>query len=278
MAVFDTATAVRVTPSSTFAAVLWVGLASTLHRLRRGEGALLAVNLSLIVHAGADISLALAQTLVSMLAIASMYAFNDFYDAPTDLNNPKKARTLVATYLEYRRASIALIVALKVLTLTLALSTLGSEAAAIVACVFLVNIVYSTIFKGLPVIDVAWCGLWGALYVAIVDAAPEHIVLIGVMTAICHLYQTLGDRVSDAANGIVTTAVRSPMLSKSVLFVLSLLVFLAVRAPLGGLLGLTAFAPFLLSLALEAHTGWLLSKVYFGIVWLYILGFFHAAG
>src|SRR2546425_12627636 len=70
-------------------------LPSTVHRIRRGEGALLAVNLSLIVHQSASLSRSVAQAVVSVLAIGAMYAFNDLYDGSCDWNNPKKVRALI---------------------------------------------------------------------------------------------------------------------------------------------------------------------------------------
>src|SRR5689334_941395 len=73
---------------STVWAVAWAGLASTLYRLRRGEGALLAINLSLVVYQGLSLPRSLAQAVVSVLALLLMYAFNDLYDAPTDSINP----------------------------------------------------------------------------------------------------------------------------------------------------------------------------------------------
>src|SRR2546427_9239400 len=54
-------------PSQTVVALLWAGVASTLHRVRRGEGALLAVNLSLIACQGLGGSRGLAIALVSVL-------------------------------------------------------------------------------------------------------------------------------------------------------------------------------------------------------------------
>src|SRR3954463_15240146 len=71
-------------------ALAWAFLASTLHRVRRSEGALLAVNLSLVVGHGGEPTPALAEAGVSLLAIALMYAFTDLCDAPLDWNNPKK--------------------------------------------------------------------------------------------------------------------------------------------------------------------------------------------
>src|SRR5262249_6115461 len=161
--------------------------------------------------------------------IALMYAFNDLYDATSDANNPKKDRAVIATYLEHRRVCLAAILVLKVLTLELALTTLGTRATVAAAGVMLVNVVYSTLLKGVPVLDVIWCGLWGVLYTAIVTASPSLLVLVGLMTAVCHLYQTLDDRVFDAENAIVTTAVRSAGLSRNVLITLSALLFVALR-------------------------------------------------
>ena len=56
------------TPTETLSTLSWAFLASTLHRIRRGEGALLAVNLSLIAAAGTTAARAAAQALVSTLA------------------------------------------------------------------------------------------------------------------------------------------------------------------------------------------------------------------
>ena len=99
------------------------------------------------------------------------------------------------------------------------------------------------------------------------------------MTSVCHLYQTLDDRTSDAANGITTTAVRSATLSRNVLVALALLLFVVLRAPLGLAWALTAFTPVALYAAFgRPRTGWLLTKVYFGVVWLYLLEAARAIG
>lgn len=271
--------AAHLSTASTLLDLMWAGVASTLHRVRRGEGALLAINLSLIAQYGLDRTGALCEVLVSALAIGLMYAFNDLFDAPGDLNNPKKDRTLIATYLQHRDVALVAIAALSAGTVSLAAVFLGGRATAAVTAVMVVNVVYSIRLKGVPVVDVAWCGLWGALYAAIVTGSPSLLVLVGLMTAVCHLYQALGDRVTDAMNAVVTTAVRSSRLSHSVLFGLSVLLFVALRPPLGAAWALTALIPSALLLACrDAHTGWLLTKVYFGIVWLQVLERVHALG
>jgi 4-hydroxybenzoate polyprenyltransferase len=214
-----------------------------------------------------------------VLAIGFMYAFNDLYDAPTDSNNPKKDLAVVSTYLDHRRVAGLSLLILHLLTIASAFLTLGPRATAAVAGVMVVNVVYSTLLKGVPVIDVVWCGLWGALYAAIVTASPFVLVLVALMTAVCHLYQALDDRVADAANAIVTTAVRSRTLARNVLVVLCACLFVTLRAPLGAAWALTAFAPLALFRACrDPRAGWLLTKLYFGIVWLYVLEMSRAAG
>ncbi len=260
-------------------ALSWAVLASTLHRVRRGEGALLAVNLSLIAFERPRLSVGLAEAAVSLLAIGAMYAFNDLHDAPADWKNPKKDRGVIAAYVAHRRAAHVTVLLLKLLTLGVAFATLGPRATAAVAGVMTVNLVYSLALKGIPVADIVWVWLWGVLYAAIVETSIPLLVVVGLMTAVCHLYQTLDDRVPDAANGIRTTAVRSPVLARNVLALLSLLLFTSLQAPFGGLLALTAFTPLALFFAVgNPGTGWLLTKAYFGVVWLCLLGISGAAG
>ena len=269
---------VEATQSNTALALVWAGIASTLHRVQRGEGALPAVNLSLVALLGSGQPSPLASILISGLAIGLMYAVNDLIDAPTDSNNPKKDLALVSTYLAHARVASVALVVLHLAAVGWALLALGPRAAAAVAGVMVVNLVYSTVLKGVPVIDVVWCGLWGALYAAIVEPAPGLLLLVGLMTAVCHLYQALDDRASDAANAITTTAVRSPTLSRNVLAALSSLLFLALYPTLGLVWALTAFTPLAIYFACDRpHVAWLLTKAYFGVMWLSVLGIARAA-
>ncbi len=97
------------------------------------------------------------------------------------------------------------------------------------------------------------------------------------MTAVCHLYQALDDRASDAANAITTTAVRSAALSRNVLAALSLLLFVALRPSLGPW-ALTAFTPLAIFFACRSpRLGWLLTKVYFAGAWLALLEIVRAS-
>jgi 4-hydroxybenzoate polyprenyltransferase len=270
---------VRPARTGAASALVYAGAASTLHRLRRGEGALPAVNFSLLASQGLGRPDTLAGAFVSVLAIAVMYALNDLWDAPADARNPKKDQTVVATYLAQRRLGAVALVVLHLATIALALATLGPRATAAVAGVMVVNLVYSTVLKGVPIVDVVWCGLWGALFAAIVEPSLWLVGIVGLMTAVCHLYQALDDRITDAANAITTTAVRSPALSRNVLVALSACLAVALAPALGPLWALSALTPLAIYFACDrAHVGWLLTKAYFGVMWLAVLGSTHAMG
>ena len=280
LAIVTPAAARAVADESVAYALGWAVASSTLHRIRRGEGALLAINLSLIVQQGDALTLrGLMQTVVSVLAILVMYAFNDLYDAPVDWNNPKKDRRLIATWLRHRQVGVLATLALKIVTLAIGWVTLGSAATSALAAVMLVNVVYSTMLKGVPVADIAAVFVWGSLYAAIVSTSFPVVFLVGLMTGICHLFQALDDRKPDAENGIETTAVRSVTLSRNVLAVLSIMLFASLYGALGVAGAATALAPFAIYwVVADAGFGWLLTKAYFAVVWLWFLGASGAAG
>ncbi len=271
-----TIASVAASHSGVFEAVAWALAASTWHRIRRGEGALLAINFSLIAlqtGQGGDGARAAALVVVCTLAIGLMYAFNDLHDAPVDWTNPKKDRRLIAVWVEHRRVGMLAIAALTLVTLGLALATLGPRATAAAAAVMIVNVAYSMRLKGAPVADIAIVWLWGALYAGIVSPSVALVFLVGVMTGVCHLFQALGDRDSDAANHIDTTAVHSATLPRDVLIVLGVLMAVALYGTLGIVGAARAAIPLLFFCPVAVATvGWLLTKGYFAIVWLAVLG------
>jgi 4-hydroxybenzoate polyprenyltransferase len=253
--------------------IAWAMAASTFHRIWLGEGVLIAINLSILLYRGVGPGELIAGTIVSVLALGVMYAFNDAYDAVADRHNPKKDQRQVSAYIDHRGTSYRILFAAKILTVVLAWLLLGPASAAATATVLAVNFIYSTALKGVPIVDVAWCGVWGAAFAAIVLAPTDLMILAGLMTAVCHLYQALGDRAADAENRITTTAVFSSSASAAVLLVLSAMIGLMLRNPLGELLAVTALIPFALFFLLRnPHVAWILTKVYYGVVWLAVLG------
>jgi hypothetical protein len=158
-----------------------------------------------------------------------------------------------------------------------ALALLGARSAGVVAALFLVNLSYSAILKGKAGLDVIWVGLWGALYAMVPGAVPlDLVLLVGVMTSICHIFQILRDRSADDTNQIQTSAVASRWLPFAQLAVGCTAMAAVLWAVLGPLAAASAFAPLLLRLTLASNqTAWLVSKAYYGVVWLLALGAVH---
>ena len=262
----------RPATTTPIALIAWAMAASTYHRILLGEGVLIAINVSILLHRGVGPGELIAGTIVTVLALGVMYAFNDAYDAVGDQHNPKKDQRQVSVYIDHRRTSYRILFVAKMLTVLLAWLLLGPTSAAATATVLAVNFIYSTALKGVPIVDVAWCCVWGAAFAAVVLASPDLMILTGLMTAICHLYQALGDRSADAQNRITTTAVFSSNVSAAVLFVLCAMIGVMLHGPLGALIALSALIPFaLFFLVRNFHVGWMLTKVYFGVVWLLVL-------
>lgn len=241
-------------------------------RFRRGEGALLVVNAAIVVSRGLGALESALALLISFVVLASLYSYNDLHDAEEDLRNPKKNPRLVAAFLEGRREFARFLLGLQGVAAGLAWAGLGGLAAAAVLAVCAVNALYSNHLKGVPLADVAIVGLWGAFYSGIVAADWRICVLVGVMTAICHVYQILGDREVDELNRVRTTAVLSVPVTTTVLAGLCAILFVALLPSLG-VWSLSALAPLGLDLALGGTAAaWMLSRLYFGLTLVAVLG------
>jgi 4-hydroxybenzoate polyprenyltransferase len=267
------AAATRTSTGSPFPLIAWAMAASTYHRMWLGEGVLLAINVSILFYRAVGLADLIAGTIVSVLALGVMYAYNDVYDAESDRQNPKKDQRQVSVYIDYRQTCYRAIFGASVATIALAWVLIGPASATATAIVLAVNYVYSRALKGVPFVDVAWCGIWGAAFAAVVLPPADLMIMVGLMTAVCHLYQALGDRLADAQNRITTTAVFSSTGSATVLFVLSAMIGMLLRGPLGDLVALSAMIPFALFFLLRnTHLAWILTKLYYGLVWLAVLG------
>lgn len=247
---------------------------SLVDRLRRLEGALLAVNLSLIALAGGGVLGAALLAVVSALTLTFLYAYNDFWDAEDDRLNPRKNQRLVEIYLAGRACIAALLAALFFCCASLAYLAGGSASLLAVTAVAAINAAYSRAIKGMPLLDVAWCGLWGASYAWIVQPPWPLVVVVGLMTSVCHVYQTLADREVDQRNGVGTIAAATPQAVPLALAALcaALAAVLLLWFEFPWTAALSAFAPLLPYYAVASRpAGWLLAKAYFGALWLALL-------
>src|SRR5262245_34437177 len=113
--------------------IAWAMAASTFHRIWLGEGVLIPINLSILLYRGVGPGELVAGTMVTILTLAVMYAFNDAYDAVADQHNPKKDQRQVSAYIDYRATCYRILFAAKILTVVLAWLLLGPTSAAATA-------------------------------------------------------------------------------------------------------------------------------------------------
>lgn len=245
-----------------------------LRRFRRGEGQLLAVNLSIVVASGAGPARLAAQLLVSGLVLTLLYYLNDLFDAPNDVNDPGKDQALVRYLLRNRTALAWWLFAEHLAMILLARLLLGTWSALAVLAVFVVNLAYSAWLKGKAAVDVPWVAVWGAAYALVtgVVAPASLFAIVGAMTGITHIFQITRDRGVDAVNGIRTSAVAGLWLPPTQLAIASAVMGVCLGIHLGPWVGASAAVPFLLYVFLASNqTGWLLAKAYYGLVWIVLL-------
>ena len=245
------------------------------NRLSRGEGALLAVNISIAMAARLDPRTLLASVAVSTAVLALLYMLNDVYDCHRDLHDPGKDQVFVRFCIRHRGLLFRLLGVEQAATVGLALALLGPRSAAAVAAVFLVNLAYSAVLKGRAAVDVPWVALWGAGY-AMVPGVPlplTVVALVGVMTSICHVFQITRDLPFDIVNHIRTSAVALRWLPLAQLAAGCLVMGVLLGNLLGPAAGLSAAVPIVLRLTLRSNqAAWMLSKAYYGLIWLWVLG------
>lgn len=253
-------------------------VAPLVNRLRRGEGVLLAVNVSIALAARPDPRTLLASVAVSTAVLALLYLLNDVYDCREDLHDPGKDQVFVRFCIRHRGLLFRLLAVEHAATVGLALALLGPRSAAAVAAVFVVNFAYSAALKGRAAVDVPWVALWGACY-ALVPGVPlplAVVALVGVMTSICHVFQITRDLPFDVVNQIRTSAVAVPWLPLAQLAAGCLAMGFLLNDLLGPAAALSAAVPILLRFALRSNqAAWLLSKAYYGLIWLWVLGTVH---
>lgn len=241
------------------------------HRLRRGEGGLLLVNASLAwkeyPRRGA-ISLAA----ISTLTLLALYLFNDIIDAPQDQQNPKKDRELADMYVGARGVFLTGWLLLSTVALVAA-TWLDARAGLGVGAVALINVAYSLFCKKVPMLDLVWVSLWGAAYASIVTGTVVWIVMVGTMTAVCHIYQASEDRDADATNGVATSATLTAPLLSTVQAALAA-VLMAAAWMLGAAVVALTFAGFFAYWRIwcdRPRIGWFLTKAHFSVAWAYLL-------
>jgi 4-hydroxybenzoate polyprenyltransferase len=253
-------------------------LHSLLFKILRGEGVLLFVNLSLLLSLKSDNFFYIGKTMaLSVLVLAQLYGFNDAHDAANDVKDPDKpagvADVILKKHFLFLAATIAWAVALTAVAYFLMPDSFYG-----VLAMFILNSLYSTVFKGLPVMDVLVVSAWGGCFPLLLGFGIPYdlLIVIGGMTGVSHVWQTLRDKDADMKLGITTVAVFSKSGSIVVVFVLCALIAYTVMPRFEGYIriffGGLCLIPLLLFFYLrKIRIVWLASKVIFGVVWLALL-------
>lgn len=253
--------------------------ASLWARVLRGEGALLAINTTLVVFAQPPAWIATIQILVSAVLMAALYAINDWRDAENDRRNPKKNQQLVEDLIELRRPLFVWLCMLQVGVVAIAFALLGSPTALAVSAMIAINFGYSWLFKGVPYADVIIVCAWGAAFTAIVTPPWSMCLAVGLMTGIMHVFQIQEDRDVDAANRVMTTVVGSGRAANGVIALLCAGLYFALLDPLGPVWAASAFIPLLLQrVCTDTATAWMASRIYAGVAVLAVLELTHEIG
>ena len=250
------------------------GFFPLLVRFRRGEGALLAINCSIILAYETNFSRILIQFFVSFATLAILYLFNDLHDAEYDLVNPKKNQDLVQFFLKNKRVLYFIMSLQTLFIFFIAFFYLSKFSAVSVFSVIIINTLYSCLIKGIPVLDIVWVGLWGSLYAILPGniLSLQSLILIGSMTSISHIFQIWEDRAVDCVNNTKTTIVFSPNMFILLFFICCGINFYVLSLNYTFLLSSTAFLPLIIHLFFPSpQKGWILSKIYFSVIWIFWL-------
>ena len=256
------------------ATLVWCAVTPLLHRVRRGEGQLLAVNASVALWYLSDLGTLLLQILISAAVLALLYLLNDVFDARRDLNDPAKYQTFVAFCVTHRTRLFGVLAVGHVAVFLLAWLLLGPRSAAAVAAVSIVNLLYSSFIKGMVAIDIPFVALWGGLFVLVpgLGLPIALVAMVGVMTSICHVFQITRDTDVDRLNRVRTSSVTSRWFPEVELVLLCVAMAAILWSVLGPVAAVTAAVPLVLRHSLPNQTAWLLSKAYYGLIWLVVLG------
>jgi hypothetical protein len=260
-----------VDPRFRAATLAWASVFPLAHRLRRGEGLLLPINLSLVFLAEHEPRRLAAQVLISTAVLALLYLLNDVHDCHDDANDPAKDRAFVGLCATHRATLFRALFLEKIAVVLLALLVLGPGSASAAAAVFAVNLGYSFAVKRIAILDVPFVALWGALYALVpgVDVPIGLIALVGVMTAVCHVFQITRDREVDLSNRVRTSAAVSRVLPELQLACLCAAMGFLLYHLAGPAAAASAPAPLLFRRVAPGNAlAWLLSKSYFGAIWI----------
>lgn len=248
-------------------------------KLLRAEGVLLVVNLSLAFSFNsAALLYNFKAMLLSTLVMAQLYAFNDVHDAANDVKDPDKPSGIANLILKKRRLFLIAVSAWAAALAAGAYFFMPDSFPGVLVMLTL-NTAYSTVFKGLPIVDVLIVSAWGSCFALLLGLRIpfDLLIVVGVMTGVSHIWQTMRDQTSDTASGIMTVAVFSRPSSVALAAILcSFLAFITFKLSAGymrfGAAGLAVLPLAFYALwSKKIRRVWILSKIIFALIWFCLL-------
>jgi len=131
-------------------------------RLLRFEGAIFAINLSLILSLYNDFKDIVLHVAISLFVLASLYSFNDLVDCKNDLCNERKDQLFTQYLCAHRTPLFVCLLVQKAILCLLIFYFVGLRGLLILCLVYVLNSAYSLWIKGIPVADVIWVCFWAA--------------------------------------------------------------------------------------------------------------------
>lgn len=193
---------------------------SLFSRFAKGEGGLVVLTGLLSFYTASAGNFYPAQTGLAALALALMYALNDAHDAPYDITDSRR-RNSWNTALAERQAVAYAIHGIEFSIFIVFCNLSGIVYFPALLAAFLFSTLYSFWGKSRAVCDFLLVFLWGPAFVyAFVPAVQfEFMIAAGLMLTMSHSFQMQRDFDADRRNQLITSAVRSPLLNRSVYFV-----------------------------------------------------------
>jgi 4-hydroxybenzoate polyprenyltransferase len=246
-------------------------LSPFINRLRHGEGGLVLFN---ALHSASaypdDWQKVVAETGVALLALLTLYGFNDYVDRERDLTNAKKDQDFTRSIVEGHRHFIRVNLLLALIAIVLAFKVSGYFFAGMLLLLLAVNAAYSLRLKSMPIFDLVAVVVWGGLFVSI-SGRPDPLLAMaaGLMTGIAHVFQMMTDRIADVQTGVRTTVVNRPGHALGALLLLSaLLVITLFYLGIGFWVLICVLPPVAFLLNRGVMLSWYVSRAGFLVLWV----------
>ena len=133
------------------------------------------------------------------LVSSGVYIFNDLMDLESDKKHPEKYKRPLASGVINKSEGLVFSISLLIITITFAFLVLNLKVTAILLGYILLNILYSSILKNIPIVDISCIGIGFVLRIfagAIASAVqPSHWIVI--MTFLLALFLAIAKRRND---------------------------------------------------------------------------------